>query len=302
MRAEPLSHPTPLVAPATAPGQSAQVSDFVALMKPRLSAEVLFTAAGAMWVAHRELGWQAWVLTLLGIAGTVGSANAINCVIERKSDAFMARTAGRPLPRRRITTRAAVLFAAVLGVVSVPLIALGSNVLTAALGLVALISYAFVYTPLKPRTHWAMYVGAVPGALPPLMGWAAATGAIDAVGLSLFAVLFVWQLPHFIAIAAFRKNEYLAAGLTSLPLEKGDAAAKWEALVWTVLLVPVSLVPAWLGVAGLAYVIAAAALGLWLLATTVQKWSSEAAPFWGKRVFRASLVYLTLLFIALAAS
>ncbi|MFT3714232.1 MAG: heme o synthase [Archangium sp.] len=299
MRADPINAPLEVAEPVRA-RVAPRWLDFVALMKPRLSTEVLFTSAGGMYVAHRPLSLQSWLLTLLGIAGTVGAANAINCVLERRSDAFMARTAGRPLPNRRISTRAAIVFAAVLGLASLPLIAIGSNLLTAGLGLLALVSYAFVYTPLKSRTHWAMYVGAVPGALPPLMGWTAATGAIDAIGLALFAILFVWQLPHFIAIAAFRKNEYLAAGLTSLPLEKGDTLAKWEALAWTVLLVAVSLLPAWLKLAGVAYVIAAVVLGMWLLFTTAQKWNREAAPFWGKRVFRASLVYLTLLFIALA--
>lgn len=301
MRADPAN--LELSVPETrASSQSASISDFVALMKPRLSAEVLFTAAGAMWLAHGSLPWQSWVLTLFGIAGTVGAANSINCVLERKSDAFMARTADRPLPRRRLSTRAAVVFASALTLISLPMIFVGSNLLTAALGLTALISYAFVYTPMKSRTHWAMYVGAIPGALPPLMGWTAVKGSVDAVGLSLFAILFVWQLPHFIAIATFRKNEYLAAGLTSLPIERGENASKWEALAWTVLLVPVSLLPVWLQVAGTVYVIAALVLGGWLLVTTVQRWKSEAAPFWGKRVFRASLVYLTLLFIALAAS
>jgi len=290
-------------APQSAPAvrTRSRLADFISLTKPRLSSEVLFTAAGGMFLAHRSLSWSSWVLTLLGIAGTVGAANALNCIIERESDGFMARTAQRPLPRQRLSARAATVFALILAAVSIPLIAWGSNLLTAGLGLLALVSYAFVYTPLKSRTHWAMYVGGIPGALPPLMGWTAATGAIEPTGLALFAVLFVWQLPHFIAIALFRRNEYLAAGLTSVPIACGETRARWEALVWLVLLVPVSVLPVFTGFAGRAYVVAAVGLGLWQLLSAVWTWRL-AAPLWGKKLFVASLVYLTGLFVAVVVS
>jgi heme o synthase len=146
------------------------------------------------------------------------------------------------------------------------MLVLGANLFTGVLGLVALASYVLVYTPLKSRTHWAMVVGAFPGALPPLMGWTAATGRIEVPGLALFAILFVWQLPHFIAIALFRKAEYRAAGLTSLPLEKGDAVARTHALLYLSLLIPVSALPFVVGVCGVGYVVTA------LVLTTVFWW------------------------------
>jgi heme o synthase len=298
VRAEPLSIPL-----SEASGSTAVFSlrDLVALTKPRLSSLVLFTAAGGMWLAHRPLEWRTWLLTMLGTAGTVGAANALNCVFERDSDRFMARTADRPLAKRRMPVAVAVAFALVLAAFSLPTLYFVANPLTAALGLIALVSYAFVYTPLKSRSHWAMQVGAFPGALPPLMGWTAATGAIEAPGLALFAVLFVWQLPHFIAIALFRKNEYLAAGLTSLPLEKGDLVSRRHALGYVLALLPISFLPAVFGVAGTLYVVVASVLGAWLLLVTLQGWRTPVLAIWGRRLFGASLVYLTGLFLALGA-
>lgn len=297
MRAQPLS--IPLSETGESGGVFSQLRDLVALTKPRLSSLVLFTAAGGMWLSHRPLDLRTWVLTLLATAGTVGAANTLNCVLERDSDRFMARTAGRPLPKRRMSVALAVAFASVLAALSLPTLFFVANPLTAALGFLALVSYAFIYTPLKSRSHWAMQVGAFPGALPPLMGWTAATGAIEAPGLGLFAVLFLWQLPHFIAIALFRKNEYLAAGLTSLPLEKGDEVSRRHALGYVLALLPVSFLPAVVGVAGTLYVVVAAVLGAWLLMVTLQGWRTPSLALWGRRLFGASLVYLTGLFIAL---
>ncbi|MCA3012209.1 MAG: protoheme IX farnesyltransferase, partial [Myxococcaceae bacterium] len=184
---------------------AALVRDLASLTKPRLSGLVLFTTAGGMWLSGAPLTWWSWLVALLGTAGTVGAANAFNCYLERDSDRFMARTAVRPLPQARLEPVVALGFASALALVSVPVLFVGVNALTGALGLLALTSYVLVYTPMKSRTHWAMVVGAVPGALPPLMGWTAATGRIEGPGLVLFAILFVWQMPHFIAIALFRK-------------------------------------------------------------------------------------------------
>ncbi len=275
----------------------------MSLTKPGLSGLVLFTAAGGMWLAAgRALDWKTWLFAMVGTAGTVGSANTINCILERESDRFMSRTANRPLPTQRMETRHALAFAIVLGVVSLPMLALGVNWLTGVLGAVALGSYAFVYTPLKSRTWWAMLVGAFPGALPPLMGWTAARGRIELPGLVLFAILFLWQLPHFIAIALFRKTEYRAAGLTSLALEKGDDVARLHAVGYLAVLLPVSLLPFFVGVAGWLYLVAAAALGLWFLGVGVQGWRKQLGPEWARWFFRVSLVYLTGLFAALGLS
>jgi protoheme IX farnesyltransferase len=190
-------------------------------------------------------------------------------------------------------------FALALASVSLPVLALGSNLLTTGLGLLALLTYVFVYTPLKAHTDGAMLVGAVPGALPPLMGWTAVTGRLDVGGLLLFAILFLWQLPHFLAIALFRKAEYQAAGLQTVPLRLGDNAARWWMLVTTALLVPVTLVLFPLHVAGRFYLGAAAGLGVAFLG--VQAWGvlHRLGAGWARRSFFFSLVYLAGLFAAL---
>ena len=148
----------------------ATARDLLQLTKPRLSALVLFTAAPGMWISGARPSLVQLAVTMLATAGVVGAANAFNCYIERDSDRFMARTATRPLPAGRMEPKVALLFAFALAIASVPLLALASNLLTGVLGLTALLSYVLVYTPLKARTHWAMIVGAFPGALPPLMG------------------------------------------------------------------------------------------------------------------------------------
>ncbi len=278
------------------------VADYVSLTKPGLSGLVLFTAAGGMWLAGRSLDWKTWLFAMVGTAGTVGSANTINCILERESDKFMARTAKRPLPTQRMESRHALAFALVLGLVALPMLTFGVNWLTGVLGALALGSYAFVYTPMKSRTWWAMLVGAFPGALPPLMGWTAARGRIELPGLVLFAILFLWQLPHFIAIALFRKAEYRAAGLTSLPLEKGDDVARLHAVGYLALLLPVSLLPFFVGVAGWLYLVVACVLGAVFLGVGVRGWLGKLGPEWARRLFGVSLIYLTGLFAALGLS
>lgn len=273
--------------------------DFLALTKPRLSGLVLFTAAGAMFLAGEKLSWVTWALALVGTAGTVGAANTFNCAIERESDRFMKRTAQRPLPAKRLELTPALIFAIVLAVVSVPMLALGVNLLTGVLGLIALVLYAGVYTPMKRRTWWAMIVGAIPGAIPPLMGWTASTGKVELPGLVLFGILFFWQLPHFIAIALFRKDEYRAAGLTSLALEKGDDVARLHAVLYLLALLPVSVLPFVVKVAGPIYLVVALALGAMFLAVGVRGWWTKGDAVWAKKLFGVSLLYLTGLFAAL---
>jgi protoheme IX farnesyltransferase len=298
---EPVSQPSLMVAQPAAPRvQLALLLDYVALTKPRLSGLVLFTTAGGMWLAGRPLAWWQWLLTLLGTAGTVGAANAFNCYLERESDRAMRRTAKRPLPAHRLVPVHALRFALVLALGSLPVLVLGSNPLTGALGASALLTYVLAYTPLKARTHWAMQVGALSGALPPLMGWTAAAGQIEVPGLVLFAILFLWQLPHFIAIALFRQDEYRAAGLTSLPLQKGAQTARWHAVGYLLALLPVSALPYWAQVAGPLYLTAALALGAGFLAIGVQGCVTRGDERWARRLFFTSLAYLTVLFTVLA--
>ncbi len=273
--------------------------DLVALTKPRLSGLVLFTTAGGMWLSGHSVPWWTWFCALLGTAGTVGAANAFNCVMERESDRFMHRTADRPLPARRMEPVPALAFAMALVGFSLPLLWLEVNALTGTLGTVALLSYVLLYTPLKSRTHWAMEVGALPGALPPLMGWTAASGHIELPGLALFGILYLWQLPHFIAIAMFRKVEYASAGLTSLPLAKGDGVARWTAVAALVALIPASLAPAWVGLCGKVYLTSAILLDLLFLGEGIRGVVTKGDERWARKLFGISLLYLTILFVAL---
>ena len=275
------------------------LADLVSLTKPRLSSLVLCTLAGGMWLAPGELSAARWVATLLGTAGTVAAANALNCWIERDRDRHMARTRGRPLPSGRMEPGVALGFGLLLAVFSLPLLTLGSNGLTGSLGFLALVSYVAAYTPLKPRSPGAMLVGAVPGSLPPLMGWTAVTGRIGTGGMLLFGILFAWQMPHFLAIALFRKEEYREAGYMAFPLVRGDDATRIWMLIWTVILVAFSVLLVPFGVAGPLYLGVAVVLGgvfLVLVARGVLRREQKA---WARKTFFFSLMYLAGLFAAL---
>jgi protoheme IX farnesyltransferase len=277
-------------------------ADLLSLVKPRLSSLVLCTLAGGMWLAPGELSVARWIATLLGTAGTVGAANALNCWIERDRDRYMARTRMRPLPSGRMESGVALAFGILLAVFSLPLLAMASNGLTALLGCIALVSYVAAYTPLKPKSSMAMLVGAIPGALPPLMGWTAVTGRIGPGGLLLFGILFAWQIPHFLAIALFRKEEYRNAGTMAFPLVNGDGASRVWMLLWTVLLVVLSVLLVPIGVAGPLYLAAALVLGGAFLALVVRGVVRREQKAWARKTFFFSLVYLAGLFAALLLS
>jgi protoheme IX farnesyltransferase len=274
-------------------------SDLLSLTKPRLSSLVLATTAGGVWLAPGEMPLARVLVTLLATAGTVAAANTLNCVIERQSDRFMARTRNRPLPAGRMEPGVALWFGVSLAGVSLPALALGANLLTAGLGLLAFLSYVLVYTPLKSRTSAAMLVGAVPGALPPLMGWTAVTGQVDTGGFVLFSILFLWQIPHFLAIALFRKEEYAAAGLKSVPLERGDESSRAQIVLYLVALVPMTLLPYQLRIAGPWYLMVAAVLGLTFLGLGAWGFFRQLGKPWARQTFFYSLLYLTGLFLAL---
>jgi heme o synthase len=277
-------------------------ADLLSLVKPRLSSLVLCTLVGGMWLAPGELSVARWVATLLGTAGTVGAANALNCWLERDRDRYMARTRARPLPSGRMESGVALGFGIVLAVFSLPLLALASNGLTGSLGFLALVSYVWAYTPLKPRSPMAMLVGAIPGSLPPLMGWTAVTGRIGTGGLLLFGILFAWQMPHFLAIALFRKDEYRNAGYMAFPLVRGDDATRIWMLLWTVLLVVLSVLPVPFGVAGPLYLVVALVLGGVFLALVTRGVLRREQKAWARKTFFFSIVYLAGLFAALLLS
>jgi len=212
----------------------------------------------------------------------------------------MRRTWGRPLPAGRVEPGTALALGIALPAFAIPMLAFAANPLTAFLALVALVSYAFVYTPMKRWTTAALFVGAVPGAIPPLMGWTAATGSIDGRGLALFALLFVWQLPHFLAISVYLKEDYARGGLKVFALVHGERAAKIWAVATSALLVPVGMLPAWLGMASWGYGAAAALLGGGLTAAAATGLRiPDGSSRWARSFFLSTLLYLVLVFIAL---
>jgi heme o synthase len=268
--------------------------DLIALVKPNIMFMALLTAAGAMSLAPGDvpLGRALWLIA--GTALIVGSANTLNMWLERDIDCLMARTKHRPLPQHRLEPRTALVFGAVQGALSLPALAT-VNLVTAGLGLVALLMYVGVYTPMKQRSHWATWVGAVPGALPALMGWTAATGRVDGPGLAVFGVLFFWQIPHFHAIAMYRQRDYDAAGLKTLPGTHGLAAARHHIVFYLVVQVAVSLALVPLGVAGTPYLVTAAVLGAGVLVQGAGGLRGGTQK-WARQVFLASIIYLPVLF------
>ncbi len=274
--------------------------DVVTLVKPRITTMVLLTASGGIWLSPGHISRGAVALTLLGTALVVGGANALNMYIERDTDGLMKRTKDRPLPAGRMSPRFALVFGVVLSVVSIPILAFGVNATTALLALLANLLYVLAYTPLKPRSHWALQVGAVPGAIPPLLGWTAATGRVDAGGLVLFAVLFFWQIAHFHAIALFRKLEYGRAGLVVLPNVEGDDATRHSIARHASALVFVSLLLYPLHIAHGTYIASALVLGGAFVGVSLLGLRKQVSPRWSRAVFGASLLYLTGLFVAIA--
>jgi protoheme IX farnesyltransferase len=280
---------------------STSLRDIVSLTKPRLSGLVIFTAGGGLLLAPGSIApWRA-VGTLLATSLVVGSANAFNCYIERDLDQHMERTRTRPLPAGRLDPKIALWVGFVLGLLALPALAFFSNMLTAGLGLLGLLSYVFAYTPLKQRSSLALWVGAVPGAIPPLMGWTAVRGRVELAGLVLAAVLFCWQIPHFIAVAIARREDYARAGHKILPLVATDRVTKLHALAWTLLLVVATLALKPLGVVGNVFDVAAMLLGAFFLSRVILGFARpEGDLAWARKVFIGSLVYLTALFAILA--
>jgi heme o synthase len=299
---EPTEHPYAPVALAPRAGTGQLVADLVSLTKPRLASLVLCTLAGGMWLAPGSLPASGWMSTLLGTALLVGAANALNCWMERERDRLMPRTRSRPLATGRLAPEVGLGFGVLLASMALGVLALGSNLLTFALELLALVSYVAAYTPLKTRTSWALLLGTVPGALPPLIGWTAVTDRLDARGLLLFGLLVAWQIPHFLAIAMFRRNEYRAAGMQVFPVVHGEGATRIWMVIWAFLLLVLSLALVPLGLGGAVYASVAGVLGVVFLLLVLHGVLRDGGRPWAWKVFRLSLLHLTALFVALLLS
>jgi len=274
-----------------------RLSDFVALTKPRITFLVVLTALVG-FVAARRGAWDLALLarTLAGTALVAGAASALNQWAERDADALMRRTLRRPLPAGRLVPREGVAFGVALAVVGTAYLALTVGVLAGALAAATAASYLLVYTPLKRVTSLATVAGAVPGAIPPVIGWAAARGRLDTGAWVLFLILFFWQMPHFLALAALYRRDYARAGFRVLSVvDPGGASTGRQSVLYALALLPVSLVPAFLGMAGPLYFFGALALGLGFLFYALRFALRPGAQAQAAGLFHYSLLYLPVL-------
>jgi protoheme IX farnesyltransferase len=270
----------------------ARLRDLVELGKPRITLLVLVTTAVGAWLAPTALHPLRMALFLAATAMLVASANTLNCWYERDVDARMHRTRNRPLPAGRLEPVVALAFGAALGAGALALLAATTNPLTTALGALALGSYVLVYTPMKRTSPWAVVVGAVPGALPPLLGWTAASGSFGGPGWLLFGILFFWQLPHFLAISLYLEDDYRRGGLRVFSVVHGDGVARRHLFAYTLLLVGVSFAALPLGLGGSLYLAAAAVLGAGFIGIAARGLGPAVGAGWARAVFAYSLVYL----------
>jgi protoheme IX farnesyltransferase len=282
------------------PAAWARAADFVALTKPRLNLLVVATAFAGFYLAT-ERPLASWLL-FHAVAGTwlvAAAAAAFNQVSERDIDALMRRTRHRPLPDGRMHPRTALNFAWLLAVVGLAELALGANLLAATVALVTLVSYTLVYTPLKRHTALSTLVGGIPGGLPPVIGWAAARHALSVEAAILFAIVFLWQMPHFLAIAWMCRDDYRRAKIPMLPVvEPAGTITAVQVVLYSGVLVPVSLLPAVAGIAGSMYLAVAVTLGIGFLLLAVGFARARDLPA-ARRLFLGSVVYLPLLWTAM---
>ena len=282
------------------PASPARVTDFLTLTKPRLNSLVVVTAGVGFYLGSAgALDLVTLLHTVLGAALVAGGAAAFNQVSERDVDEAMERTRRRPIPTGRIQPSEARMFATVLAVIGATELALTTNWLATVVTLVALVSYVAIYTPLKRRTPWATLVGAVPGALPPMIGWAAARGELGVEAWVLFCIVFLWQLPHFHALAWMYREDFRRANIPLVAvLDRDGRRTSTHALVYAVVLLPVSLTPAAVALSGGLYVIGASAAGtafLFLAVRFALRHSADRA----RALFLGSLIYLPVLWTLL---
>jgi protoheme IX farnesyltransferase len=274
--------------------------DFVALTKPRLNFLVVLTSAAGYYLGAIS-SVNLWQMTqaVVGTALVAGGAAVLNQVYERDTDALMRRTLGRPLPDHRVTAGDATIFGLALALAGIALLAFGANILASFLALATLFVYLGIYTPMKRRSSAATLVGAVPGALPPLIGWAAAHGAITLGGWILFVIVFLWQIPHFMAIAWMYREDYRRAGFPMLPVVEPDGRRTGrQALIFSAVLLPVSLAPTFVGLSGWIYFSIALVLSISLFTLSVRfaATRSETSARW---LFFGSITYLPLIWAAM---
>jgi len=304
-----LYYPRPLCGRGTGEGSGAvvlanpkvqlsRVSDFVALTKPEITFLVVFATAVGSIMASASVDPLGLFHAIFATAFVASGAAALNQYLERFYDAKMRRTANRPLPAGRVTSREAVYFGTGLSVAGTLYLALTANNLTAMIGLIALLSYLFVYTPLKRRTHLCTLIGALPGAAPVLMGWSAAQGTLAPRAWLLYATLFLWQFPHFLAIAWLYREDYSHAGMFMLPDEHKSGSAFRQMWVTLLLLIVASVVPSLIGMTGKLYLCFALLFGAGLL-FFVQRAAFLRTKNAARQLLHATVIYLPLIYLVM---
>ena len=273
-------------------GFASMTRDYLELSKSRIVMMVLITTAAGYFFAAPRVDWMLLINALIGTALVAAGTNALNQYVEREHDAKMRRTRLRPLPDGRITPRAALLFSISISIVGTVYLGLAVNWLTAALGALTLLTYIFIYTPLKRVSTICTLIGAVPGAIPPLMGWTAATGSLGTGGWIVFGILFFWQLPHFMAISWMYRDDYARGGFAMLAVQddEGRVTAR-HAVFYSFALLTVSVLPPLFGLATYVYLVGAIAAGT---ALTVASFFflADRTPRSARRLFMASNIYL----------
>ncbi|MCF8468341.1 MAG: heme o synthase [Sneathiella sp.] len=279
----------------------ARVSDYFALLKPRVMSLVVFTGFVGLVVAPGTLHPVLAFTALLCIAVGAGASGAINMWFDADIDAIMERTKDRPIPAKRVSANEALAFGAALSVASVTLMGLAVNYMAAALLALTIAFYVFVYTMwLKRRTPQNIVIGGAAGAFPPMIGWAAVTGDVSMESFVLFAIIFMWTPPHFWALSLWRDIDYAKAGIPMLPVVAGREATRRQMLLYSVLLFPVTIMPYFMGYAGLFYGIGATVLSGLFVVMTFQVWFKKDEGS-AKRLFAYSILYLFLLFAMMLA-
>jgi protoheme IX farnesyltransferase len=280
-----------------------RVRDYLELLKPRVMSLVVFTGLIGIVIAPAHLHPLQAALAVLAIALGSGAAGAINMWYERDLDALMARTRNRPLPQGRVEPDDALGLGVLLSIFSLLLMSLATNFVAAALLAAAILFYVFIYTLwLKRRTPQNIVIGGAAGAFPPMIGWAAATGEVSAVGIALFLLIFFWTPPHFWALSLYRSDDYRRAGVPMLPVVAGARETKRQMLIYTLLLLPVALAPTLLGAVGWFYGVVATVMSLAFVGHAVRVWRTaddETGHPAARRMFHFSLLYLAILFAAL---
>jgi len=284
------------------PAAHSRTMDLVALVKPRLNLLVVMSAVAGYVMASGDTHDVLRLLCMIAGTGLVaGGASAFNQIIERGPDALMQRTRLRPMADGRLSTRDAWVFGSVLTIAGLATLALGANLLSAAVAFVTMASYAVVYTPLKRYSSFSTVIGAIPGALPPVIGWAAALDELSQGAWVLFGIVFLWQLPHFLAIAWIYREDYARAGFPMLPVIEPDGrSTARQAVMYSLALLPLSLAPTLVGMAGPIYFAGALVLTSLFVGLALRFGASRSIPD-ARRLFFGSIIYLPLLWILMIA-